>query len=275
MDEVSQHSGKSPELVLPAAVVLGSILISLAIIFASSGISSQFEKFAASGAGNLAAGAIVQGGAGNAAANNAGNAAAQAPAATGNAPKDAYFLGNPNAKVIVEEFADFQCPYCGAASGLNQEVIGYLKSRNPSYQSPLPGILDKYGEGADSKIKFVYYDFAFLGQESFQAASAAKCAGEQGKYWEYHDKLFSSQKGENEGAFSDANLASFAEGLGLDKAKFQTCLSSQKYLPSVSEHNAYASAKGVRGTPTFFVNGQTAGADFASMDAAIQKALAS
>ena len=78
----------------------------------------------------------------------------------------------------------------------------------------------KSGEAA-----FVWRDFAFLGEESIRAAEAARCAGEQGKFWEYHDYLFNyiwdnyyskNISGENVGAFSDRNLKSFAAALGLD-----------------------------------------------------------
>ena len=78
-------------------------------------------------------------------------------------------------------------------------------------------------------------DFAFLGQESFWAANAARCAGEQGKFWEYHDYLYNSQRGENQGAFSKNNLKSFAGALNLDGGKFNACLDSEKYSEEIIE----------------------------------------
>ncbi|MDP3785182.1 MAG: thioredoxin domain-containing protein [bacterium] len=111
--------------------------------------------------------------------------------------EDDFVLGNPSAKVAVIEYGDFQCPFCGKFFKTTEQQLKetYLKS---------------------GKTAFVWRDFAFLGEESFRAAEAARCAGEQGKFWEYHDYLFNNQRGENAGAFSDRSLKSFAATLGLD-----------------------------------------------------------
>ncbi|MBI5139539.1 thioredoxin domain-containing protein [Candidatus Nomurabacteria bacterium] len=85
-------------------------------------------------------------------------------------------LGNTEAKVAVVEFADFQCPYCGK----------YFKEI-------FPEIKKQYID--TGKIKFIYTNFAFLGEESINAARGAKCAQEQNKFWEYHDYLYKNQKG--------------------------------------------------------------------------------
>src|SRR3989344_6092423 len=100
--------------------------------------------------------------------------------------KDDFVSGNPAAKIVLIEYGDFQCPFCGRFFKTTEQEIKekYIKS----------------GEAV-----FVWRDFAFLGEESFRSAEAARCAGEQGKFWEYHDYLFNNQKGENEGAFSDQN----------------------------------------------------------------------
>ena len=91
---------------------------------------------------------------------------------------------------------------------------------------------------------------AFLGEESQWAAEAAECAGEQAKFWEYHDTLFASQNGENQGAFSKDNLKKFAADLKLDTAKFNQCLDSGKYTDKVKKSNDDASQLGVSSTPT-------------------------
>jgi len=120
--------------------------------------------------------------------------------------EDDFVLGSPAAKVVVVEYGDFQCPFCGKFFKTAEQQLKetYLKS----------------GETA-----FLWRDFAFLGEESIRAAEAARCAGEQGKFWEYHDYLFNyiwdnyyskNINGENVGAFSDRNLKSFAAALGLD-----------------------------------------------------------
>ena len=94
------------------------------------------------------------------------------------APEGAPRLGDAGAKVTIVEFADFQCPFCGR---FQQTVYPQIKS-------------DYIDTG---KAAFIYQDFSFLGEESTVAAEAAKCAGDQGKFWEYHDYLFTHQKGEN------------------------------------------------------------------------------
>jgi protein-disulfide isomerase len=97
-------------------------------------------------------------------------------------------------------------------------------------------------------------NLAFLGNESQWAAEASECADEQGKFWEYHDKLFSSQAGENQGAFSKDNLKKFAADLKLDTEKFNTCLDSGKYTKVVTDETQLAGESGVSSTPSFFVN---------------------
>ena len=105
-------------------------------------------------------------------------------------------------------------------------------------------------------VRFGYQHFAFLGPESRTAAIASECADEQGKFWDYHDKLFASQGGENQGAFSSDKLKKFAADLKLDTAKFNACLDSGKYASVVDNETASLQAMGVQSTPTFLVNGQ-------------------
>ncbi|HEV7424691.1 MAG TPA: thioredoxin domain-containing protein [Candidatus Paceibacterota bacterium] len=106
-----------------------------------------------------------------------------------------FMMGSLQAKVTVVEYADFQCPFCGKL-----------------FQETEPTIMNYVKDG---KIDFVYRDFPFLGSESIRAAIAARCAADQGKFWEYHDYLYNHQSGENQGAFSDVNLKSFASVLKL------------------------------------------------------------
>lgn len=148
-----------------------------------------------------------------------------------------HFRGDPNAPVTIIEFGDFQCPFCGrhaATVGL-QIYEQYIQS---------------------GKVRFGYFGFAFLGQESNWAAEAAECAADQDKFWEYHDMLYSSQSGENQGAFNKDNLKKFAEGLGLDTSAFNECLDSGKYTQLIQDESSMASSIGVRSTPTFLINGQ-------------------
>jgi protein-disulfide isomerase len=105
-------------------------------------------------------------------------------------------------------------------------------------------------------VRFGYFNFAFLGDESGWAAEAAECAGDQDAFWEYHDYLFSHQNGENQGAFSKDNLKGFAATLNLDTKAFNTCLDSGKYAQFVQDQTNLARQLGVQSTPTFAVNGQ-------------------
>ena len=151
--------------------------------------------------------------------------------------KTRHFKGDPNAPVTIIEFADFQCPYCGRF-----------------FAETKPQIDEQYMQSG--KVRFAYFNFAFLGPESNWAAEAAECAADQDKFWEYHDKLYDSQSGENQGAFNKANLKKFAEELGLDTSAFNECLDSGKYTQLIQDESSMASSIGVRSTPTFLINGQ-------------------
>ena len=151
--------------------------------------------------------------------------------------KTRHFKGDPDAPVTIIEFADFQCPYCGRFFAQTE-----------------PQINEQYMQSG--KVRFAYFNFAFLGAESNWAAEAAECASDQNKFWEYHDKLYASQSGENQGAFSKDNLKKFAEELGMDTSAFDECLDSGKYIQLVQDESSMASSIGVRSTPTFLINGQ-------------------
>lgn len=101
-----------------------------------------------------------------------------------------------------------------------------------------------------------YWNFAFLGPESAWSAEAAECAADQDRYWEYHDILYESQSGENQGAFSKDNLKKFADELGLDTQTFNECLDSGKYTSLIQQDTRTAQSLGVQSTPTFLVNGR-------------------
>lgn len=147
-------------------------------------------------------------------------------------------LGDPAAPVIIIEYGDFQCPFCGR---LHANINVPLR--------------EQYIQSG--KVKFIWRDFAFLGQESQMASQAAHCAGDQGKFWEYHDYLFEHQNGENQGAFSIPNLKRFADALGLDKEKFAACLDAGTYAELVAQNTQEGRSIGVSGTPTTFINGKS------------------
>lgn len=167
--------------------------------------------------------------------------------------KEDRTIGNAKAKVTLVLYEDFQCPFCGAVTGLepNTPLIQSLKQRDPNWAPFLPGVKDNYVKNGD--VLFVYRDWAFLGPESVRSAEAARCADDQGKFWEYHDYLYAHQNGENQGNFSDPKLKSFAVTLGLDKTTFDQCLDSEKYAQAVALSKTEGTTAGVSGTPKGFI----------------------
>ncbi|MCC6147424.1 MAG: DsbA family protein, partial [Anaerolineaceae bacterium] len=146
-------------------------------------------------------------------------------------------MGDSNAPVKVEEYADFKCPACRQFSERFE-----------------PQISQQYI--ATGKVYYVFNSFSFIGQESIDAAQAAYCAMDQGKFWEYHDILFANQNGENIGDFTISRLKAFAKTLGLDTKTFDTCLVEKTYKKRVEEEKETGSKLGVNATPSFLVNGE-------------------
>ncbi|WKZ45977.1 MAG: thioredoxin domain-containing protein [Anaerolineales bacterium] len=109
---------------------------------------------------------------------------------------------------------------------------------------------------SNGTVRVGYWNFAFLGPESTWSAEAAECAADQDQFWAYHDKLYESQAGENQGAFNKENLKKFAEEIGLDTQAFDECLDSGKYTSLIEQDTQAAQSLGVQSTPTFLVNGQ-------------------
>ncbi len=100
------------------------------------------------------------------------------------------------------------------------------------------------------KVKYVVLDFPLesIHKNAFKAAEAARCAGEQGKFWEMHDRLFANQQ-----ALASNNLPQHAQAIGLDVPKFQQCLDSEKYAADIRKDLAEGQKAGVTGTPGFFL----------------------
>jgi len=181
------------------------------------------------------------------------------PEITKAAQTDGLTMGDPNAKVKVVEFADFQCPFCG------------------TYWSQLePTIISQYVD--TGKVHFTYHPFSFLGQgnawdESVKSAEAAYCANDQGKFWEYRSMVYANQNGENQGAFSQNNLIAFAESLDLDMPTFTSCLKDGTHNAQVLADTESASTLGASYTPSFLINGQIVGYNdlITTLDAALAK----
>jgi len=150
-------------------------------------------------------------------------------------------VGDPNAPVKLEEYSDFQCPYCARFSEDTEQAV-----------------LDSYV--ATGKVYFTYHSVGeFIGPESARSAEAAYCAGDQGKFWEYHDYIMGNQRGENAGWFSDRRLTAFAEALNLDTGAFSSCLTGGTYRDMVRQELFTARDLGVQSTPTFIISYESGG----------------
>jgi protein-disulfide isomerase len=167
---------------------------------------------------------------------------------------DDAFLGPEDAPVVIVEFSDFQCGFCGRW-----------------YDETLPQILEKYPD----EVKFVYRDFPIFGEDSARAAMATECAADQDKFWDMHDRIFELQMA-SELALDQASLVSMAADLDMDAGEFEQCLASEKYLDEVLLDFQAADMYGFRGTPGFIINGAvyTFGAQpFEVFDSIIQSEL--
>jgi len=141
--------------------------------------------------------------------------------------------GDENAPVTIVEWSDFECPFCARF-----------------YRDTLGQIDEEYIK--TGKVKLVFRDFPLSFHANAQKASeAAECAGEQGKYWEMHDKLFES--GVNGGV---STFKGYASDIGLDTAKFNTCLDTGAMADEVAKDMRDGQAAGITGTPGFLINGQ-------------------
>ncbi len=142
----------------------------------------------------------------------------------------ARLRGDPKAPVVIVEFSDFQCPYC------------------QSVQPTLKTLLAKY----EGRVSLAYRDLPVrdIHPQAQLAAEAARCAGEQGKFWEYHDLLFANQN-----KLDRPGLVDLAHGLKLDEKQFDSCLTSGKYQAQIEQDRQLGLRAGVAGTPGFFVNG--------------------
>ncbi len=167
-------------------------------------------------------------------------------------------LGDKNAKVTIVEFADLRCPYC-----------------ERFYQDAEKSLVKDYVN--TGKVAFYFRSFAFLGPESTAASEAAECANEQGQFWKFHDWMYENQADESNTAYySNDNLIKYATDLGMDKAKFTSCLNSHKYASNVQKDLSDGEAAGVNGTPTVFIDGKpiVGAVPYAQIKAAIDQELA-
>ncbi|MBM7117499.1 DsbA family protein [Archangium primigenium] len=145
-------------------------------------------------------------------------------------PNDSPSFGPKDAKVTIVEWSDFECPFCG-------RVGPTLKQIKETYPK-------------DVRVMFRHQPLPFH-PNAKPAAVASMAAHEQGKFWEYHDKLFANQK-----ALDRASLEKYAQELGLNMGQFKAAMDSGKLGDKVEADSAAGNAVGANGTPTFFINGR-------------------
>ncbi|MGE5375734.1 MAG: DsbA family protein [Bacteroidota bacterium] len=148
-----------------------------------------------------------------------------------NIPTDGFpTLGPADAPITIVEFSDYQCPFCRR---WHQEVYKQLLNAYPG------------------KIRIVYRSLPLtsIHPDAQAAAEAAMCAGEQDAYWNYHDKLFSSD------SLDTQTFVQYAQDLSLNVEQFKSCITEQKYKDAIQADSKFAIDLGVRSTPTFFING--------------------
>lgn len=154
-------------------------------------------------------------------------------------PSSGVALGPSDAPVTVAEFADFQCPHCAEFQGFTGRLVkqNFVEDR---------GV-----------VRWVHFDFP-LGTfpNSIPAAVAARCAGNQGAYWEMHDWLLANQQSWGTEGDPTGVFVSQAESMGLDAGQFETCVEEQRPMERIQASRAYGERVGVGGTPTIFVNGE-------------------
>ena len=143
-------------------------------------------------------------------------------------------LGDSNAKITIVEFGDYQCTYCHLFHDNTKDAL-----------------LQQYVD--TGKVNFVFRDFPLNGPDSVLAAEAAYCAGDQDKYWQYHDELYKNWGGEKTGWVNQKSLDTFATTVGLDLDKFDSCISDNKYEQKVTNNYKFGQNIGIDGTPSFII----------------------
>lgn len=143
-------------------------------------------------------------------------------------------MGDPSAPITILEWGDYQCTFCFRF-----------------HESSLKVLEDEYIE--TGRVNLVFKDFPLNGPDSVLAAEAAYCAEDQGKYWEYHDELYTNWAGERTGWINRQSLNTFAISVGLDTGDFNECMNAQKYTQKVLDLEKFGRDIGVDATPSFFV----------------------
>ena len=143
-------------------------------------------------------------------------------------------MGNPDAKITIVEWGDYQCTFCYKFSQSSQNAI-----------------IEEYVN--TGKANFVFRDFPLNGPDSVLAAEASYCANDQGRYWEYHDEIYKNWAGEKTGWVNRESLEQFAKTTNLDVSQFNKCLDDKKYQQKVLDNEKFGTNMGIRATPSFLI----------------------
>ena len=143
-------------------------------------------------------------------------------------------LGNPDAKITIVEFGDYQCTFCYKFHDETMKKIdqAYIKTEN---------------------VNFVYRDFPLNGPQSILASEASYCAQKQNKFWEYHNALYDNWGGENTGWITKNVLIGFANDIKLDLDSFSQCLENSEFKQKVLDNEQFAREIGIDATPSFLI----------------------
>jgi len=147
-----------------------------------------------------------------------------------------HILGNPDAPVTLVEFGDYQCHFC-----------------NVHFHNTEHRLLENFIQ--TGKVKMIFKDFTIIGPDSVNAAHGAHCANDQGKFWQYHDVLYTNWTGENNGWASSDNLLRFAQEINLDIDEWSECMIDARHSQIIADSSNDARDLGITGTPAFFVIG--------------------
>ena len=143
-------------------------------------------------------------------------------------------LGNPDAKISIVEFGDYQCTFC-----------------YKFHKDTMKQIIEKYVESGD--VNFVYKDFPLNGKSSIIASEASYCAQEQGKFWQYHDILYDNWGGENTGWITNDVLLGFARDAELNLNEFNSCMNDSIFRQKVLNNEEFAKKINIDATPSFMI----------------------
>jgi len=143
-------------------------------------------------------------------------------------------LGDPNAKISIVEFGDYQCTFC-----------------YKFHKDSMKQIVNKYVK--NGTVNFVYKDFPLNGASSIMASEASYCAQNQGKFWKYHDAIYENWEGENTGWVTRDTLLSFARDTGLNSNEFTSCMNDLTFRQKVLDNEEFAKSIGIDATPSFMI----------------------